>query len=200
MFRKTLIIILIVLLLPLFTPLFVKNAAGEDGDPSIELFRTLRLYYTETPRYNPYAANEAQQAMFIALKEKQYKKVLEHAQSILEKNFVNIDAHFGCAVAYKELGEQDRYKFHQFVMYGLVDSILSSGDGKTPETAYHVISVDEEYAVLNTLGFKVVKQSLIESKGHSYDKMEVMHTKSKEIRVIYFNVDMPLGRMRGKTK
>jgi hypothetical protein len=85
-------------------------------------------------------------------------------------------------------------------MYGLVDSILSSGDGKTPETAYHVISVDEEYAVLNTLGFKVVKQSLMESKGHSYDKMEVLHMKSKEPGMIYFNVDMPLGKLKGKTK
>jgi hypothetical protein len=200
MFRKTLIIISVLLFLPLFAPLFVENAVCEDRDPSIELFRNLRLYYTETPRYNPYAANEAQQAMFVALREKQYKKALEHAQSVLEKNYVNIDAHFICAVAYKEIGEQDRYKFHQYVMYGLVDSILSSGDGKTPETAYHVISVDEEYAVLNTLGFKVVKQSLMESKGHSYDKMEVLHMKSKEPGMIYFNVDMPLGKLKGKTK
>jgi hypothetical protein len=72
----------------------------------------------------------------------------------------------------------------------LIDSIRSSGDGKSPATAWVVISVDEEYAVLRALGFKPSGQSLLRQNGHSYD---VMKTKSDDgtEQTFYFNVDIP---------
>lgn len=38
--------------------------------------------------------------------------------------------------------------------------MLRSGDGRTPETAWKVISVGEEYAILRVFGMKHLGQSL----------------------------------------
>ena len=138
--------------------------------------------------------------MFDAFGNKQYDKALQHAQLILDKEFVDIDAHHISRIVYKEMGNLRQQDFHQFVTKGLIESILDSGDGKSPETAYLVISVKEEYVILSVLGFKLEKQSLAGSKGHSYDKMEVKNPRTQEAAIIYFNVDLPLGSLGKKPK
>jgi hypothetical protein len=76
------------------------------------------------------------------------------------------------------------------VFRGLIDSIRSSGDGKSPATAWVVISVDEEYAVLRALEFKPSGQSLLRQNGHSYDVMKAKNDDGTE-QTFYFNVDIP---------
>ena len=57
-------------------------------------------------------------------------------------------------------GEVPEQQYHRAMFYGLMGSITSSGDGKSIETAYKVICVDEEYTLLNYVGAKVNGQSL----------------------------------------
>jgi hypothetical protein len=155
-------------------------------------FKTLRLGYTKTPDYNPYNDDSGKRnAMFEALGNKKYEEAAQQAESILEKNHTDLEAHFVCRIAYRERGNSERYDYHQFILKGLVDSITGSNDGKTPETAFVVIAVQEEYFVLNIFGFKTLKSSLQNANGHDYDKMEVEHKKTGEKAVFYFNVDMP---------
>ena len=157
-------------------------------------FRALRLSYAETADYKPYGEDKAKKSeMFEALRNKDYDKAIADAQVILEKKFVDIEAHFVCSIAFREMKNVEKYAFHNFVMKGLVDSILNSGDGKTPETAFIVIETGEEYALLGMTGFEVVRQSLIKSNGHSYDKMETKHRKTGELGVFFFNVDIPFN-------
>ena len=73
---------------------------------------------------------------------------------------------------------------------GLIDSIRSSGDGKSPAKAWVVISVAEEYAVLQALGFKPSGQSLLHQNGHSFDVMKAKSDDGTE-QTFYFNVDIP---------
>jgi hypothetical protein len=63
-------------------------------------------------------------------------------------------------------------------------------DGKTPETAFKVISVDEEYALLREIGAKVKEQSLV----GPCDKMQVERN-DKEY-TFYFDVRIPLRALR----
>ena len=58
----------------------------------------------------------------------------------------------------READDQKRW-FH-----GLVDSILDSGDGKTKETAFVVISVPEEYSFLRAFGLAVKEQALVDDR------------------------------------
>jgi len=47
------------------------------------------------------------------------------------------------------------------VFIGLVRSVLGSGDGKSLETAFVVIAIDEEYAVMAALSLRLVSQALV---------------------------------------
>lgn len=74
--------------------------------------------------------------------------------------------------------------------YGLLASIVNSGDGKSPATAFKVISVDEEYALLNYMGADRKKQSL----QGVCDAMDV-EIEGKAL-TIYFDVSIHLKALQ----
>jgi hypothetical protein len=80
-----------------------------------------------------------------------------------------------------------------------MESVLKSGDGRTPESAYTVISTDEEYAFLGVLGLKMKTQSLIKVKNSSYDLLEVVDKEGNGMK-IYFNIDIPFNWLDNKMK
>ena len=63
-----------------------------------------------------------------------------------------------------ELAESKRKKAG-----AILDSILESGDGNSPESAYVVINIIEEYAVLDHFGLRLSSQSLLNKDGRVYD-------------------------------
>jgi hypothetical protein len=72
-----------------------------------------------------------------------------------------VDVHQVEQIAHRELREEERAGFHKAVVQGLLRSIMDSGDGKSTETAYIVISVHEEYVVLQVLGLRPSGQSVL---------------------------------------
>jgi hypothetical protein len=131
--------------------------------------------------------------MFAALKAKEYEQALAPAEQILAKNFVELNAHFVAYVANRELVRTEKATFHKFMFDGLMKSITGSGDGKSAETAFVVISTDEEYVVLNFLGLRPAGQSLINQNGHSYDRMAANDSRANEAVVYFFNIDKPFN-------
>jgi hypothetical protein len=151
----------------------------------------LRLSYMDSPEYKQALdTTDAAKAMLEALNAKDYARALTQAETVLKSNYVNIEAHFVAFVANHESGATDKAEFHRAVFRGLIDSIRSSGDGKSPATAWVVISVDEEYSVLRVLGLKPSGQSLMNQNGHSYDVMKAKSDDGTE-QTFYFNVDIP---------
>ncbi len=73
-----------------------------------------------------------------------------------------------------------------------MDSILTNGDGRSFATAFKVITIDEEYAVLQVLGVRKADQSLVEHGGSSFDLFTVNDPESGKEFTLYFNVDLPL--------
>lgn len=170
------------------------------GDTTVS-FKELRMTYTESEGYDPYGGgSEARKAMLTALNDKSYDKALEHAGNLLKQKYVDIIAHLVSSIAYNELKNPERGKYHRGIADGLIQSILKSGDGKSLETAYVVIATDEEYALFNALGLKAVSQSLVHDKGHSYDKMDVIDRKTIQTTTFYFNVDIPLNWLGNSLK
>jgi hypothetical protein len=169
------------------------------GDQSVD-FQELRLAYTETSSYSPYGGSDDRGPMFQALKAREFDKALQSAEKILASNYLDSSGHFGCFVAHRELGHADKAAYHRFVFDGLLNSIKNSGDGKTPETAFVVISTDEEYVLFNSLGLRATGQALINEKGHSYDKMTAVDPKTNETVVYYFNIDKPFNWLGNSLK
>lgn len=171
------------------------------ADPKAD-FTALRMACTQTRGYNPYdyIARKSRRAALNALAEKDYRKALEHAEKCLTKNYLDIEAHRIAWRAHTELKNPDKAKFHGYVRDGLLQSILKSGDGKSPKTAYVVIATDEEYVVLDVLGVKFRQQTLIREQGHSYDRHEgVSRETGKEI-TSFFNIDRPFKWLEDSLK
>jgi hypothetical protein len=166
-------------------------AALKAGDTKID-FTRLRLSYMDSPEYQRAKdTTDAERAMAQALNAKDYAKALKEAETVLDSEYVNIDAHFIALVANRELGNADQSEFHRAIFRGLVDSIRNSGDGLSMEKAWVVINVHEEYVMLRVLGFQPSGQSLAHKDGHSYDVMTVKNVESGKEQTFYFNVDIP---------
>jgi hypothetical protein len=135
--------------------------------------------------------SKAEKAMSEALGSKNYREALKNAETVLAREYVNMDAHFVAYVSNRELGATDKAGFHRTVFRGLVESIVHSGDGKSAEKAWVVINVHEEYVVLRALGFRPGEQSLLNKDGHAYDVMKVKNVDDGTEQTFYFNVDIP---------
>ncbi len=160
-------------------------------------FKDLRLAYTKTDEYDPYQYNfdmSVYEEMFDAFTDERYEKALTKAEIILENNFLDIDSHIICAESYQKIGNTKQFEYHDFMARGLISSILDSGDGESPETAYEVISIREEKVILKVLGYQLLRTALITQEGHRYDAADVIDTKTNNKLKIYFNVDLPLKK------
>ncbi|HUL15306.1 MAG TPA: DUF4919 domain-containing protein [Terriglobales bacterium] len=131
------------------------------GDQTVN-FRDLRIAYSNSPAFTQGPDTSGQKKnMRQALNDKDYSRVIQNADVVLASDFVDMDAHFVEYLAYSELKNPERADFHKFVLQSLLKSIASSGDGKSPETAYVVISVDEEYVLLRFLRFGLPKKTIL---------------------------------------
>ena len=162
------------------------------GDQTAD-FQGLRFAYTETPQYNPYGGVKVEygKQMFDAYKAGQNDKALEYAAAIMKDDYVDIDAHMISSLIYKKTGNTEKEKYHRFITSSLIKSIMRSGDGIKPETAFWVISVNEEYVLLQALGLKFESQSKLSLNGRDYDKMKVSDPETGKKLEIYFCVDKP---------
>ena len=107
---------------------------------------------------------------FGLLEAQSFLELLSVSTPWLESCPVDIDFHLLQAVALSSSGREAEANLHAQWWRGLIQSILASGDGETPETAWVVISVGEEYAVLRALNLKRTTQVLLEG---GIDAMEV---------------------------
>lgn len=164
-------------------------AKVKNGDTEID-FKALRIAYTKTPLYNPYGEDENTPLMFEALHAKEFSKAVEYAQLILEKNYVDIDAHYVSRAAYYEMGNKERSEFHHKVAMGLIDSI-ASGNGSSPEEALQIINTREEYIMMSVAGLELQQQKLQQFNNKNYDVAEVMSQKNGQTFTLYFDVTIP---------
>lgn len=166
------------------------TAKLKGGDTKID-FTALRLAFTKTKSYSAYGGDrDLQRAASDALTKGDYKEAVKKAGVLLDDDYTDMDAHVISSVAYRGLENGKMADFHKSVYLGLVNSILSSGDGKTAATAFVVISTSEEYIVLRALGLAPGSQSLVHQDRHSFDVLMATDPKTKETIKIYFNIDI----------
>ncbi|MBL0336840.1 MAG: DUF4919 domain-containing protein [Chitinophagaceae bacterium] len=79
-------------------------------------------------------------------------------------------------------------KKYKTIQFGLLNSIVKNGDGKSCATAWPVIQVKEEYFILQMVGAALQKQS-IDHSGGVCDKMDVK-TEEGENKTYYFEITM----------
>jgi hypothetical protein len=163
------------------------------GDFSVD-FRELRMACARSNICEVRATPHELAEMARANKEQRQSDVVEICQRLISRGFINVEAHLDCSLAYAALDRPDRAKFHMNVMTALFQSILTSGDGNTEETAYEVISVREVYEVLASkrlpqFGEGVLLARSYSAGGHDYARWEVRDPKTQAKVVIFFKTN-----------
>ncbi|HET9226960.1 MAG TPA: DUF4919 domain-containing protein [Thermoanaerobaculia bacterium] len=168
------------------------------SDASVD-FTRLRQLQTQLDDYKPYGVS-VEEHPFKVLKAGNLDRAQALVQQILAESYLDVDAHNVGALLADKRGDKAAAAHHRYVLGGVIDSILASGDGKTAETAWVVIAVSEEYATVGVLGLQVVEQNLVRDaeSGHSYDVLEVMDPETKTTQRVYFNIDSVMGALSKK--
>ncbi len=155
-------------------------------------FTALRKAWVSDPSYAPYSYTDKpfdlMRAAQKSFEESDVVTAMKKCDEALALFAFDPRLHFRCAFFYNAGGDDERSLRHRFIGRGLIDSILKSGDGKTPETAYEVITIAEEYAVLAELNLRRQRQALVRREDHSYDVLTPKNEAGEEV-TLYFRID-----------
>lgn len=99
-------------------------------------------------------------------------EVVRAAKGMLSIDYTDMEAHKLLRQAYQLLGDEANARKYHDIEFGLLNSIVHNGDGKTCASAWPVVQVREEYFVLGMLG-ATVKQQSIDRQGGLCDRMDV---------------------------
>lgn len=167
------------------------------GDSTLTPQEYRYIYYGNVyyDKYNPYGTSENEKKFLELYTQKEYREALKPGLEELNENPVNMTLLYRVMVCYYRLGEKETMNQYVDMYFSLLNTIYYSGDGKSIQTAYVVIKVQDEYEILSDLELERTKQALvgktdvftISPKGQKPAKGE------KKIRELYFNVSHPLG-------
>ena len=174
----------------------------EAADTTLSLEQLRHFYYGTATRsdYNPYKMTKYD-ALREALEKdtpgkEDWEKAAQEIDKELETDPTNIRFHLYKHVVYSKLygleSEKTVGAHNQVVM--LLSAVTSTGDGSSKEKAFHVISVADEYGILEIFGLSLAMQSLVEDKGQSYDVMELKENKYG-LKSMYFNITASMEAM-----
>ncbi len=164
----------------------------KQGDMTVD-FLELRRAYADSTEYTDGPAPDQTEALISAFNKGDFNQAIEHAKKVLELHYLDIEAHQISFLAYREMHIQEEAEFHLRISLGLIKAFFQTGDGKSRETAWEMLSTHEEYVILHVLGLKKDKQTLIQAGKHSFDELEASNPKTGQKVTLYFNIDKPLG-------
>ncbi len=189
------------LLFPFFIPALLV-AADDDPAAAAEDYGKLRRGFAESETFNPialqYLERELCDKAMEVWKEGRAAEATEYLYEVLTHYPISMEAHIRLADAFKALldsgdsGEQtdfylDLERKHRFISNGLIESVLDTGDGLTPETAFEIITFSEEVWVLRHLRMAGLSRVLDEEKQLViYETIQQDETRN----TIFFDISM----------
>jgi Domain of unknown function (DUF4919) len=123
--------------------------------------------------------------MYSFVKLKNAQEVINVTKKILGIDYTNMQAHKMLRQSYKIIGDTLNAQKYKTIQFGLLNSIVKNGDGKTCETAWHVVQIEEEYFILKMLDATLIEQR-IDKKNGLCDKIKV-NEEGKE-KTYYFGI------------
>ncbi|HLO91606.1 MAG TPA: DUF4919 domain-containing protein [Lentimicrobium sp.] len=172
----------------------------ESSDTSLDIEAYRHLYYGQVFRddYSPYGEDSDETLMpyyqLENITDKEQDEFIDLATKALKKNPVDLRPINFMAYIYHLKGNEEMAMKLSDRFFMTLSAILSTGDGESCETGYHVIYISHEYVFMNVFDFNLKMQSLINDKKHSCDYME-FEENPKGIEGVYFNIDKPFGTL-----
>lgn len=179
---------------PYFYQRLLDRAESWDTTLNVDDYRHLYYGHIFMGNYNPYSitSDEALSKYYQSenLSDKEMDEFILLALENLKENPVNLRVMNFLSYIYHLKGNEEMAMKVAFRFHGTFGSIMSSGDGETCKTGYHVLYISHEYVFLNVFEFQLESQSLIDDKKHYCDYMQIVKD-SRGVEGIYFNIDKP---------
>jgi hypothetical protein len=156
-------------------------------------FNALRQAYTHTPQYDPYRSGAPDAELVERLGAESWSAAAVRCEQLLAADYLHAPLHLIMAYIYQKLEDEARAEWHLRFARGLIGALLSSGDGRSPETAFKVIAVREEYELLRALSLQALQQRLIVHDERYYDVLTVRDVNGVQGEV-FFEVTAIVGR------
>ncbi len=172
-------------------PTLVDSAISNPLDAD---YTALRLTHAASSDYDPYSDDDGLMKLRDLINAKEFEVATEVAKTQYRRLFHDPLFHYYAFIVWTEIEDEEMTDIHSFYYTKLIKSVMSSGDGESAKTAYHVINISEEYRVLEYHELEIVEQNLLEISGHSFDKITAKDADNKT-KDIYFNIDLPFSKL-----
>jgi hypothetical protein len=132
-----------------------------DNDTTLTLRDYKMLYYGYffSRTYSPFISNAYTEQIKELLNQNEvtvtdWKNVITLGRRNLEKNPFDLRGLNIVWVAYRETGDSATARCYFDKLKKIVQTVLSTGDGLTPETAFHILNISHEYDIISMLGYE----------------------------------------------
>jgi hypothetical protein len=170
-----------------YAELIAKADAGETVD-----YTALRQAYPLSPGYAPYS--EDSRTLFIesfqAFDAGDCATSMTKAKQSLAIDYVNFAAHGFLGDCLERTGNHAGAEREEAHRKGLLDSLTGSGDGKSVATAYVVVTMAEERALLAINGVREERQSLLHRDNREFDEISGPDKDGRE-HTLFFDISAP---------
>lgn len=153
-------------------------------------FTALRLAYARTPHYDPYRSGAPDSELIDLIHAEDWSAAAVRCEGLLAEDYLHAPLHLTLSYIYQQLDDEARAAWHLQFARGLIGSLLTSGDGRSAETAFRVITVREEYEMLRALSLESLNQRLIVHEGRYYDVLTVRDANGAEGEIFFEVTDI----------
>lgn len=180
---------------PFYYPKLFERYQSMDTTLTADEYKHLYYGYVFQKTYKPYDIPKENQEIsnlleMETLTKKEYDKIIKLTSKSLAQFPFNLDQLINRSFAFHMNGEEATSIKLRKQLLDIRNAIKTSGNGMKRESAYHVISVGNEYEFLRS--YQLVAQSQEFANMCDYIKLA---KNQYEIEGIYFNVEQPYKRM-----
>jgi len=162
----------------------------QNSDTTLSEQQYYVLYYGQSlqENYSPYKINNKH--LFELLKNRQNKEFINQSKTYLKQVPFDLQIREYLVNQLYQAGDTSNFITQVKVFNGFIDVLLQSGLGRSEENAIHVMSVTDEYVLLNTLGLKYSSRKTISP----YDVF-ILEENRYGLKDIYFDISVPLQNL-----
>jgi hypothetical protein len=127
------------------------------------------------------------QAAYVA---KDCKTALEKFKAAIALNFTLSDAHALSADCLEQAGDKTGEQREEAIAQGLFNSIISSGDGQSAATAFHIVTMNEERTILAISGVNGTGKSTVTTDQGPVEKIDITDQATGAKGAVFFNTSV----------
>jgi len=159
-------------------------------DPSslgLDQYFMLYFGYSGQPGYSPYTSVDEELNRYINT---DLNRAAEIAEKLLNTYPTNFPLYSTLAGIYYQLGRYDKYSASILPYLGFLESVKSSGDGKSPASAMIVTYISHEYEIAFNMGYKISGQKIVSDRKQVIDMLSGKDSEGNDV-TLYFNIEKP---------